>query len=79
MPTAGITINVSNEIIMPIRRKIVTDTNGAFSTSLEAGSYEFDLEGVVVACTIPNQAGAVDLSDTGVITNEGQSSSTPTY
>ena len=79
VPTAGITISVSNEIVMPIRKKIVTDTNGAFSTSLEPGSYEFDMEGVIVACTIPNQAGAVDLSDAGVITNEGESAATPTY
>ena len=79
IPTAGITINGSNEIIMPIRKKVITDSNGAFSTSLEAGSYEMELEGVIVACTVPDQPGAVDLSDEAVITNEGETSATPTY
>ena len=79
IPTEGIQINGSNEVVLPIRKKVVTDSNGAFSTSLEAGGYQLDIEGVVVECSIPDQAGTVDLSDTDIITNEGQGDQGATY
>lgn len=79
IPTAGITVNGSNEVVLPIRKKVVTGSDGTISTSLSAGTYQFEVEGVVLAVTVPDQPGAVDLSDPGVITNQGQGGGGATY
>lgn len=79
IPTAGISINGSNEVVLPLRKKVVTGTDGTISTSLDDGDYLFDVEGVSIEVTIPDQPGAVDLSDVGVITNPGSGGGGATY
>ena len=79
IPTAGISVNGSNEVVLPIRKKVVTGTDGTISTSLDDGDYQLELEGVVMDVTVPDQPGAVDLSDVGVVTNQGQGGGGATY
>jgi len=79
IPAAGISVNGSNEVVLPIRKRVVTGSDGTISTALDAGDYLFEVEGVNIEVTVPDQPGAVDLSDAGVITNQGQGGGGATY
>lgn len=79
IPVAGISINGSNEVVLPVRKRVVTGTDGTIATALDAGDYQFDIEGVLVEVTVPDQPGAVDLSDGGAITNPGEPLGGATY
>ena len=71
IPTSGISVETNGDVTLPIRKRIITDDAGSFSTVLTSGNYELDVQGVTVKCTIPSTTDTVDLGDTDVVTNIG--------
>jgi len=78
IPVSGISVETDGTVTLPIRRKVVTASDGSFASSLVAADYQFEIEGVIIEATIPDQA-SVDLGDTDVITNTGNGGDTPSY
>lgn len=71
VPNSGLQIDDNGAVVVPVRKSVVTDSDGSFSVSLEHGDYTIDVANVDVQCVIPDQTGPVDLGDTDVITNTG--------
>lgn len=70
-PADGISVDASNDVVVPVDLKQVTASDGTISVSLLDGNYELGIEGVTIKATIPDTTETVDLGDTDVITNTG--------